>query len=80
MKRISLTLDPTTYDLILREAAESRKKVSQVAIEALLAAFPSDICLCEKCGKAFSVEGDEGNVREEGAFCNRHLPKEIEEV
>ena len=30
--------------------------------------------LCDRCGKGFSLEADEGSVREEGAFCNRHLP------
>ena len=78
MKKLSISLDDTTYGLISREAAESRRKVSQVAIEALLAAFPSDVCLCERCGKVFSIESDEGSVREDGAFCNKHLPKEDE--
>ena len=76
MKKLTVSLDETTYGLIQHQAAESRRKVSQVAIEALLAAFPSDVCLCERCGKAFSVEADEGSLREEGAFCNKHLPEE----
>ena len=79
MKRLSLSLDDTTYDLVSRQAAESRKKVSAVLLEAIMLAFPSDVCLCDKCGKLFSVEADEGSIREEGAFCNRHLPKETEE-
>ncbi|WP_053764693.1 hypothetical protein [Leptospirillum ferriphilum] len=76
MKKLSITLDETTYGLIQRQAAESRRRVSQVAIEALMVAFPSDVCQCDRCGKAFSVEADEGSVREEGAFCNKHLPME----
>jgi hypothetical protein len=64
MKRISLALDETTYDLILETIMES---------------FPSDVLLCDKCGKVFSIEADEGSVSEEGAFCNKHLPKEAEE-
>ena len=76
MKKLTVSLDETTFGLIQRQAAESRRRVSQVAIEALLAAFPSDVCLCERCGKAFSVEADEGSLREEGAFCNKHLPEE----
>ncbi len=79
MKRLSLSLDDTTFDLVSRQAAESRKKVSAVLLEAIMLAFPSDVCLCDKCGKLFSVEADEGSIREEGAFCNRHLPKETEE-
>ena len=92
MKRISITLDPTTYDLILKEA-DSRlaplpnrtprmldRAASRLIFETIMNAFSSDVCLCEKCGKAFSVEGDEGSVREEGSFCNKHLPVDPEEV
>ena len=78
MKKLSISLDDTTYGLISRQAAESRRRVSQVAIEALLAAFTSDVCQCVRCGKVFSIESDEGSMREEGAFCNKHMPKEEE--
>ena len=90
--KISLTLDDLTYDLILQEAGSRLpplpyrtprlvdRAARRLILETIMAAFPSDLCLCEKCGKAFSVEGDEGSVREEGAFCNKHLPKETEEV
>ncbi|MGL3709498.1 hypothetical protein ACSYAY_01340 [Leptospirillum ferriphilum] len=33
MKKLSITLDQTTYGLIQRQAAESRRKVSRVVIE-----------------------------------------------
>ena len=91
MKRISLTLDDTTYDLILREAVPRMPPVphrttklvdraaSRLIHETILDAFPSGAVLCDKCGEAFSVECDEGGIREEGAFCNKHLPKETEE-
>ncbi|MEC4683037.1 MAG: hypothetical protein VST70_05085 [Nitrospirota bacterium] len=87
--KISLTLDDLTYDLILQDAGSRLPPVPyrtprlvdraarRLILETIMNAFPSDLCLCEKCGKAFSVEG---RVREEGAFCNRHLPKEMEEV
>ncbi len=79
MKKLSISLHDATYALISGQAAESRKKVSQVAIEALMDAFPTDISLCDRCGKLFSIEADEGGLREEGVFCNRHLPKETGE-
>lgn len=78
MKKLSINLDDTTYGLISRQAAESRKKVSQIVTLALMEAFPSDVCQCERCGKVFSIESDEGSLREEGAFCNKHLPKKEE--
>ena len=92
MKRISLKLDPTTYDLIRQEAGSRLPPVphrtpglvdraaGRLILETILQAFPSDVCLCEKCGKAFSVECDEGSMREEGAFCNKHLPKETDAI
>lgn len=94
MKRISLVLDDTTYDLVRQQSisalsksgnqwTESRvsRKATQIMVETIMAAFfSSDVCLCDRCGKGFSLEADEGSVREEGAFCNRHLPKETEEV
>ena len=88
MKRIFLNLDDTTYDLILREAVPRKPPVphrttklvdraaSRLILETIMDAFPSGVCLCEKCGKAFSIECDEGSIREAGAFCNKHLPKE----
>ncbi|MHB8544082.1 MAG: hypothetical protein ACYC9S_08815 [Leptospirales bacterium] len=90
MKRISLALDDTTYDLVLKEAISRMdsgslpgKKISKKAvrliIETIMDAFPSDVLLCDKCEKVFSIETDEGSVREEGVFCNKHLPKETEE-
>ena len=90
MKRVSLKLDDTTYDLILRKAVPLMPPVphrttklvdraaSRLIHETILDAFPSGAVLCDKCGEAFSVEGDEGSIREEGAFCTKHLPKDGE--
>ena len=86
--KISLNLDDTTYDLVLRKAITNipegksltgkaiTKGARRLILETIMEAFPSDVCLCERCGKAFSVEADEGSLREEGAFCNKHLPEE----
>ena len=80
MKRISVTLDDTTYQLLSESAAESGKKVPHVIAGVLMDAFPSDhLCLCEKCGKVFDIQADEGSLREEGAFCNKHLPVDEED-
>lgn len=78
MKRISIALDNTTLDLISRQATESGKKLQVVILETIMEAFPSDVFPCTRCGKIFSIEGNEGSIREEGAFCNKHLPKETE--
>lgn len=86
MKRLSLTPDDTTYELILREAYSRlkdatptgraiQKKAVHLVLEAVMLAYPSDSILCDKCGKLFSIEADEGSIREEGAFCNKHVPK-----
>ena len=92
MKRISLNLDDTTYDLILREAVprmppvphRTTKLVDRAArrliLETIMDAFPSGAVLCDRCGEAFSVECDEGSIHEEGAFCNKHLQIEPVEV
>lgn len=76
MKRVTLSIDDTTYGLICQEAEKRNKRVQTIIIDYLMIAFPSDVLLCDNCGKVFSVEADEGSLREEGAFCNRHLPKE----
>lgn len=91
MKRLSITLDDTTYGLILQEAVSRmegeystgkaiEKKAVNLVLEAVMLAYPSDVMPCDKCGKIFSVEADEGSVREEGAFCNKHIPKEGKEI
>jgi len=90
MKRISLALHDSTYELILRETISRTrtesltgkaisKKAVQVVIETIMEAFPSDVLPCTKCGKVICIEADEGSMREEGVFCNKHLPKETEE-
>jgi hypothetical protein len=79
MKRISLTLHNTTLDLISRQATKSGKKLQAVILETIMEAFPSDVFPCTRCGKIFSIESDEGSMRSEGTFCNKHLPKETEE-
>ena len=38
-----------------------------------------DVLPCARCGKVISIEADEGSMREEGVFCNKHLPEETEE-
>ena len=78
MKRLSITLDDTTFDLIRQEAERRNKRVQTIIIDYLMIIFPSDVLLCDKCGKFFSVEADEGSLREEGAFCTKHLPREGE--
>jgi len=92
MKRISLKLDDTTYDLILREAVPRMPPVPhrttklvdgaarRLIYETILAAFPSGAVLCDRCGEAFSVECVEWSIHEEGAFCNKHLQIEPVEV
>jgi len=80
MKRISIALDNTTLDLISRQATETGKKLQTVILETIMEAFPSDVFPCTRCGKIFSIEDDEGGLRSEGTFCNKHLPKETEEV
>lgn len=92
MKRVTLSIDNTTYDLVLRKpisvlsksgnqwtGSQISRKATQIMIEVIMDAFSSDVSLCEKCGKVFSIEADEGSLREEGVFCNKHLPKEEEE-
>ena len=79
MKRISLALHEETYELIKQEAKPSGKKPSLVILQTIMLAFPSDVLPCARCGKVISIEADEGSMREEGVFCNKHLPKETEE-
>lgn len=90
MKRISLALDDTTYELILRETLSRTrteplteraisKKAVQLIVSTVMEAFSSDVLPCTRCGKIISIEADEGSLREEGVFCNKHLPKEREE-
>lgn len=79
MKRVTLSIDDTTYDLIRQEAVKRGIKIQTLILDYLLIAFPSDVSVCFKCGKVFSIEADEGSLRDEGTFCNKHLPKEREE-
>ena len=74
--RISLNLDATTYECVVRQAEESGQKISALLLEVIMEKFsPPEVCVCAKCGKPFSIEADEGSIREEGAFCNRHIPQ-----
>lgn len=85
MKKVSIHIHDTTWDLILKKAismipSESLtgkgivKKANQVILQTLMDAFPSEVLPCNKCGKIFSIEGDEGVLRETGTFCNKHVP------
>lgn len=87
MKRLSIALDDTTWELVLQKAVSEMahdsltgkgitKKAGMLIIQKIMEAFPSDVLPCETCGKIFSIEADEGSLREEGAFCNKHLPKD----
>lgn len=78
MKRVTLSIDETTYELMHQEAVKRGIKIQTLILNYLLIAFPSDVCVCFKCGKVFSIEADEGSLREEGTFCNKHLPSEEE--
>ena len=90
-KRVSITLDDMTYSKILDKAISDMrpnilsgkqitKKAGQLILRTIMDAFPSDVVPCDHCGKVFSIEADEGSMRDTGTFCNKHLPIETEEI
>ena len=89
MKKITISLHDSTYSNILDQAiseidkgaltgARITRRAAQVILRTIMDSFPCEVFSCDKCGKIFSVEGDEGSLREQGAFCNKHLPGETE--
>lgn len=67
----------TLPDLILteidRRASEEGKKRSVWFTQFLSEALGLDVFVCEKCGQVFSIDGDEGSLRVDGPWCNKHL-------
>lgn len=73
MGRLTITLPDVLLDTIDSQAAAVGKKRSVFLIQYLSDAFGLDLLTCEKCGKKFSVEADEGSFRDDGSWCNAHL-------
>jgi len=67
---------PDDLMIAINQAAHKEGQTRNAWLVALLSEHLSlDILACSKCGKIFSIE-DEGTLRDEGAFCEKHRPKE----
>ena len=75
MKRVTISLHDSIYEKIKDEATIKGHSVPSVIMSRLTEEFMPALIVCDKCGKVFDIEADEGSLREEGAFCNKHLPE-----
>lgn len=73
MGRLSVTLPDSILEEIDRRAKNEGLKRPIWMTQFLSEHFGMDLLLCQKCSKVFSVEADEGSLREDGAWCNAHL-------